>query len=274
MSTQPNDHPIALVTGASSGLGAAFAERFAREQFHLVLVARRRQRLEDLGRRLHIEHGVTVEALTADLASPSELAAVETRIGQLPNLARLVNNAGFGAYMPFAELTADRAEELIRVQVVAVARLTHAALPGMVARREGAIINVSSRLAFSGPLGSTTLPKRATYAGSKAFVNAFSQLLAGELEGTGVRVQALCPGLVATEFHEMVGIAPGAYPASLVMSPEDVVQASLAGLAQGEVVCLPSLEDSTLLAQVDEAQRKMFAESRSGTLAGRYQRKV
>jgi short-subunit dehydrogenase len=265
----PNN-PIALVTGASSGLGAAFAERFARDQFHLVLIARRRQRLEDLGRRLHIEHGVTVEVMTADLSSPKDLAAVEARIGELPDLARLVNNAGFGAYMPFVALEPDRAEELIRVQVVAVTRLTRAALPGMIARGEGAVINVSSRLAFSGPLASPPLPKRATYAGTKAFINTFSQILAGELEGTGVRVQALCPGLVATEFHEQVGIGPGAFPASIVMSPEDVVQASLAGLALGEVVCVPGLEDTELLAQVDEAKKKLFGESRSGTLAGRY----
>jgi short-subunit dehydrogenase len=270
MSTQPDVHPIALITGASAGLGAAFAERFARDQYHLVLVARRRQRLEDLARRLHIEHGVTVEVMTADLASPADLAAVAARIGELPHLARLVNNAGFGAYMPFVELEPERAEELIRVQVVAVARLARAALPGMLARREGAIINVSSRLVYSAPLGSTTLPKRATYVGTKAFINTFSQLLAGELEGTGVRVQALCPGIVATEFHEVVGLAPGAYPASMVMSPEDVVQASLAGLALGEVVCVPTLEDSALLAQVDEAQRKLFAEGRSGKLAERY----
>jgi uncharacterized protein len=273
MSNQNDVHPVALITGASAGLGAAFAERLARDQYHLVLVARRQQRLEDLARRLHLEHGVTAEVMTADLASPADLAAVEARIGELPDLARLVNNAGFGAYMPFTALEADRAEELIRVQVMAVARLTRAALPGMLARGEGAIINVSSRLAFSGPVAAPSMPKRATYAGSKAFINTFSQLLAAELEGTGVRVQALCPGLVATEFHERVGIAPDAYPAGMVMSPEDVVQASLAGLALGEVVCLPSLEDSALLAQVDEAQRKMFAESRSGSLAQRYKAK-
>ena len=266
----PNN-PVALISGASSGLGAAFAERLARDQFHLVLIARRRQRLEDLGRRLHIEHGVTVEGMTADLSLPEDLAAVEARIGELPDLARLVNNAGFGAYMPFVALEPDRAEELIRVQVVAVTRLTRAALPGMIARGEGAVINVSSRLAFSAPLASPPLPKRATYAGTKAFINTFSQILAAELEGSGVRVQALCPGVVATEFHEQAGISPGAYPASLVMSPEDVVQASLAGLALGEVVCVPGLEDAGLLAQVEEANKKLFAESRSGSLAKRYQ---
>jgi short-subunit dehydrogenase len=271
-----SDHPVrplALITGASSGLGAAFAERLARDQFDLLLVARRRERLEELGQRLQREHGVGVEVLPADLSVAGDLAAVERRIVERPHLARLVNNAGFGAYMRFIELEPDQAEALIRVQVVAVARLTRAALPGMIARGEGAVINVSSRLAFSGPLPTPPLPYRATYAGAKAFINSFTQLLAGELHGTGVRAQALCPGLIATEFHERVGANLAAFPAAVVMSPQDVVQASLAGLVLGEVVCVPALEDASLLAQVDEAQRKLFAESRTGGLAGRYQAK-
>lgn len=274
MSANHPIRPLALITGASSGLGAAFAQRLAHDQYDLVLVARRRQRLEDLGQRLHDQHGVTVEVISADLGLPQDLAALEARIGELPNLALLLNNAGFGAYMPFVALPPDRAEELIRVQVLAVARLTRAALPGMIARKEGAVINVSSRLAFSGPLPTPPLPNRATYVGAKAFINAFTQLLAGELQGTGVRAQALCPGLIATEFHERVGADLAAFPAAIVMSPEDVVQASLSGLALGEVICLPSLEDASLLAQVEESQRKLFAESRTGSLAGRYQAKV
>ena len=270
MPTDTPVRPLALITGASSGLGAAFAERLARDQYDLVLVARRRDRLEDLGQRLHGEHGVTVDVLPADLSVAADVAAVERRIAERPHLARLVNNAGFGGYMPFIELAPDQAEALIRVQVVAVMRLTRAALPGMIARGEGAVINVSSRLAFSGPLPTPPLPNRATYVGAKAFINSFTQLLAGELLGTGVRVQALCPGLIATEFHEHVGANTAAFPAAMVMSPEDVVQASLAGLALGEVICMPPLADASLLAQVDEAQRKLFGESRTGSLANRY----
>lgn len=268
------DHPVrplAVITGASSGLGAAFAERLARDQYDLVLVARRRQLLEALGQRLHAEHGVMVEVISADLALPSDLAALEKRLGGLPNLARLVNNAGFGAYMPFVDLTPEQAEELIRVQVVAILRLTHAALPAMLARKEGAVINVSSRLAFSATLPSPPLPNRATYVGAKAFINAFTQLLAGELLGTGVQVQALCPSLIATEFHGHVGTSASNFPPNTVMSAEDVVQASLASLALGEIICLPTLEDAGLLDQVDAAQRKLFADSRTGRLAGRYQ---
>src|SRR5512147_575331 len=122
----------------------------------------------------------------------------------------------------------------------------------MIARGHGSVINVSSRLAFSGSLGSAELPKRATYAGANAYINTFSQLLQSELEGTGVQVQALCPGVIATEFHERVGADPSRFPAAIVMSPEEVVQASLTGLKLGEIICVPALEDVDLLAQTQE----------------------
>jgi short-subunit dehydrogenase len=140
----------------------------------------------------------------------------------------------------------------------------------MIARGQGAIVNVSSRLAYSPGMPSPPLPKRATYGGAKAYINTFTQILANELEGTGVRVQALLPGVVQTEFHHQVGIDPSTYPANIVMAPEDVVQACLAGLELGEVICVPALEDLSLLAQVDESQRRLFEQSRSGSLASRY----
>jgi short-subunit dehydrogenase len=261
----------ALVTGASSGLGAAFAERLAHDQYDLILVARRRDRLEGLAQRLHDAHSVTVDFVAADLTQPAGLKAVEDRIAAASALTLLVNNAGFGGYRPFVSLDPDRAEELIRLQVVAVTRLTRAALPGMIARGKGAVINVSSRLAYSATLPSPPLPKRATYAATKAFVNTFSQLLANELEGTGVRVQALCPSLVQSEFHEQVGVDPATFPAGMLMAPEEVVQASLAGLELGEVVCMPTLADPALLARVDESQRHLFEQTRTGRLADRYQ---
>jgi len=159
---------------------------------------------------------------------------------------------------------------LINLKVVAVTRLTCAALPGMLARGRGAVVNVSSRLAFSAPLGSTQLPKRAVYAGANAFINTFSQLLQSELEGTGIQVQALCPGVIETEFHERVGIDPNRFPAMIVMKPEDVVQASLTGLKLGEVICVPALENVDSLTQIQESQKRFFDSSRMGTLATRY----
>jgi short-subunit dehydrogenase len=182
----------------------------------------------------------------------------------------LINNAGFGGYKPFSELDPDQAEELINLKVLAVTRLTRAALPGMLARGHGSIINVSSRLAFSAPLGSAQMPKRAVYAGANAYINTFSQLVQSELEGTGVQVQALCPGVVATEFHFHVGTDTSRFPPGIVMKAEDLVDASLKGLKMGEVICIPAMEDIELLNQIQESQKRFFENSRGGTSATRY----
>jgi len=270
MSTDKSRKSHALVTGASSGIGAAFAQRLARDGHDLILTARRRDRLEQLAKNLESSDRAQVEVLPADLSKPDGMRSVEKRIREAPDLELLVNNAGFGGYMPFVELDPDKAEALINLQVLAVTRLTRAALPGMIARRQGAIINVSSRLAFSGPLGSAQLPKRATYAGTKAFLNTFSQLLQSELEGSGVQVQALCPGVVETEFHNHAGTDTSRFPAAIVMKPAGVVTASLAALKLGEVICVPALEDAGLLDQMEENQRKFFELTRSGTMAERY----
>jgi uncharacterized protein len=265
-----NLHPCALVTGASSGLGAAFAKRLAQDGYDLILVARRGDRLGSLADELRRVHGANAEVLVADLGRTDELRRVETRIAGETAFELLINNAGFGAYMPFIDLDPDKAEELINVKVLAVTRLTRAALPGMIARGRGSIINVSSRLAYSGSMGSSQLPKRAAYVGANAFIIAFSQLVQSELEGSGVRVQALCPGLVPTEFHERVGADPSRFPAALVMQPEEVVQASLAALALGEVVCVPAMDDISLLAQIQASERQFFDKTRTGELAERY----
>ena len=270
MTTQNTNRPHALVTGASSGIGAAFAERLARDGYDLIIVARRRDKLEALAEQLKTKHAANVEVLTANLSKSNDLRRVEKRIAEDDALEMLVNNAGFGGYMPFVELDPDKAEELVNLKVLAVTRLTRAALPGMIARGRGSIINVSSRLAFSAPLGSSQLPKRATYAGANAFINTFSQLVQSELEGTGVQVQALCPGLVATEFHTHVGADSSRFPANVVMQPEDLVDASLAGLKLGEVICIPAMEDTNLLTQIQESQKLFFEQSRSGAVASRY----
>jgi len=270
MSAINSGRNLALVTGASSGLGAAFAERLAKDGYDLIIVARRRENLETRAHQLQTSHQVNVEVFVADLSQPDDLHAIEKRILESSALELLVNNAGFGGYGAFVELDPDKAEELINLQVLAVARLTRAALPGMIARGHGSIINVSSRLAFSGPMGSSQLPKRATYAGTKAFINTFTQLLQSELVGTGVQVQALCPGVVRTEFHQHVGMDPSRFPPEIVMNPEDVVNASLAALKSGEVICIPALEDPDLLKQIQEGERQLFEQTRSGNPAKRY----
>ncbi len=229
---------VALVTGASSGIGRAFAERLARDGYDLVVVARRRGRLEELASRLRSDPGVAVEIIAADLGDPASLARVERRAGEGPDIDLLVNNAGFGAYMPFARLPPERVEQLIRVHVVATTRLARAVVPGMLERGRGTIVNVASMLAFSATIPPDPMPHRVVYAATKAYLVAFSQALAAELGSSAIKVQALCPGTVATEFHVVQG-APGPLPGS--MDPADVVAASLAGLELGEVVCAPTI---------------------------------
>ena len=261
--------PRAVVTGASSGIGKAFAERLARDSYDLVLVARRLDRLESLAEALTERNSVAVEVCAADLTDPDELRSLEEKISGNAAPDLLVNNAGFGGYAPFAELDPERAEELIRLQVTAVTRLTRAALPGMISRGRGAIVNVSSRLAFSAALPSPPLPKRAVYAATKAYINAFSQVVANEVSGTGVRVQALCPGVVRTEFHAVQGMDSSKFPVG-IMSPEDVVSASLAGLERNEIVCIPALDDPNLLSEVESSQRRLLEASAGGEPSKRY----
>jgi uncharacterized protein len=257
----PRGRPYALITGASSGLGEAFAERLAADGHDLIVVARRQDRLRALADRLRDAHGAATEVLVADLTAPEELRRVEARIAAGPALDLLVNNAGFGGYRPFLQLDPDRAEDLIRLQVLAVTRLARAALPAMVARGRGAVINVSSQLAFSAALPSPPLPPgRAVYAATKSYVNAFTQLLHGELAGTGVRVQALCPGVMRTEFFARMGIDVGRVPMR-PMEPSEVVSASLAGLQRGAVLCLPAFDDASALDGVGAAERRVLEQA-------------
>jgi len=261
--------PCALITGASSGLGEAFAERLAADGHDLIVVARREARLRALADRLRDRHSAATEVLVADLTAPEDLRRVEAQIAAGPALDLLVNNAGFGGYRPFLQLDPDRAEELIRLQVLAVTRLARAALPAMVARGRGALINVSSQLAFSAALPSPPLPPgRAVYAATKAYVNAFTQLLDGELAGTGVRVQALCPGVMRTEFYARMGTDLGRLPIR-PMEPAEVVRASLAGLQRGAVLCLPGLDDASALDEWRAAERRILEQAWANTLAER-----
>ena len=167
----------------------------------------------------------------------------------------LVNNAGVAHYMPIAELSAAQARELVHVKVVAPTMLTRAAVPGMLARGVGTIINVAGMIAFSGPAPASQMPRRAVYAGTLAHTVAMSQTLSAELEGTGVRVQVVCPGVVATEFHTVQGMELSAVPR---MTAEEVVTGSLRGLELGEVVSAPGVEDDHLVRAVFDADLAAF----------------
>jgi hypothetical protein len=229
-----------LITGASSGLGAEFARQLAAQGYALILVARRTERLEALADELRQKHGVTVEPLTADLANPADVQRLEERLTDESSLSLLVNNAGFGTTGKFASAEVNKQLEMIQVHVLAAVRLTRAALPGMIARRRGAVINVSSLAGFI-PRGGS-----ATYGATKAYLNSFSEALQLELKGTGVRVQALCPGYTYTEFHdtrELKGFRRSEIPGFFWMSAEAVAAQSLAALNREQVIVIPGLRN-------------------------------
>jgi uncharacterized protein len=261
---------LGFVTGASSGIGEAFACKLAADGWDLVIAARRGDRLRALAGRLTSEHGARVQTHVADLADPGDLAGLEPVIAAAgPDL--LVNNAGFAGYREFCQVDPAVISDLVAVHITAVTRLTRAAVPAMVARGSGAIINVASLLAFSGSLPPQPLPHRAVYAAAKAFQVTFTQALAGELAGTGVQVQACCPGLVDTEFHALAGrdLAAAPFP---VMRPDEIAAAALAGLRLGEVICAPGLTDPSMTGAVSQAQQALLLTAVSSPLAERYQK--
>jgi short-subunit dehydrogenase len=239
----------AWVTGASSGIGAAFARRLARDGFDLALVARSRGRLEKLAGELRGGGTIACDVVPADLTVAAHLQRVADLVAGDGALERMVNNAGFGTAGAFARLDAQREEEEIRLNVVALTRLTRAALPGMIERGRGAVINVSSMAAFQ------PAPLNATYGATKAYVNSFTEALYEELRGSGVQVQALCPGFTRTEFQERAGIDVQGIPSFAWMSAEDVVDASLAALKSGEVICVPGAGNRLLAAAASAMPR-------------------
>jgi short-subunit dehydrogenase len=220
-----------LITGASSGIGAEFARQLAARGYDLVLVARRRERLEKLAAELAAAHGIHAEALAADLAADAELKRVEERIARNGGIDLLVNNAGFGVTGRFWETTIEAQDNLHRVHVMATMRLTYAALGAMTARNSGAVINVSSVAAFMPAAISST------YGSTKAWINAFTEGLYLELKSkrSAVKVQALCPGFTYSEFHDVIHMDRGVIPKPMWLQAQDVVAASLLGLDGGKL---------------------------------------
>jgi short-subunit dehydrogenase len=223
--------PLALVTGASSGIGAAFARRLSAMGYRLLLVARRKDRLEQLAAGLP----GNAEVFTADLTNDADLRRVEERVAAQADLEILVNNAGFGTLGRFFEADLEEQDRMHRLHVTAILRLSHRALRGMVARRKGAIINVSSVAAF------LHNPFSVSYGATKAWINSFTEALYLELKGIGspVRVQALCPGFTYSEFHDTLGIDRSLIPRSLWMSAEEVVESSLRALERDRLIVIP-----------------------------------
>jgi short-subunit dehydrogenase len=252
-----------VVTGASSGIGRAFARRLGGEGRSLLLVGRDRARLEELAGDLETA-GAVAEYAVADLRDEGSLAALAGRLAD-SKADLLVNAAGLARFGNFATSEPERAELHVRVNILALMRLTHAALPGMLARGHGAIINVSSLMWFDDRPGWTG------YLASKAFVTRFTENLAAELEGSGVKLQTLSPGPVSgTQFFAGAGFDPSVFPAEVVMDVDDVIDASLIALAKGELVCIPGLEEPALIEAFRRARLRVLKEGRRGALAERY----
>ncbi|HEX6918770.1 MAG TPA: SDR family oxidoreductase [Actinomycetes bacterium] len=241
----------ALITGATAGIGNAFARRLAADGNDLVLVARDVQRLESTAASLRTAYGVEVEVLPADLIDDGQCRSVEARLADRSRpVDLLVNNAGFSLNRRFVTGDIEAEERMLRILVRAVLRLTRAAVPGMVERGHGAVINVSSVAGFV-PQG--------TYSAAKAWVTSFSQGLAGDLAGTGVRVLALCPGYTHTEYHARAGHDMSRTREWMWLEADDVVDAALADLRRDAVVSVPSLRYKAIVTLARHVPTRVLA---------------
>ncbi|WP_052864736.1 SDR family NAD(P)-dependent oxidoreductase [Streptomyces niger] len=252
----------AMVTGATAGIGAAFARRLAADGHNLVLVARNEDRLREHAAELHDRHGVEVGVLPADLASEEGIAAVEERLADRKHpVDLLVNNAGFGNKGEFLEVPMADELAMLKVHCEAVLRLTSAAVTGMRERRRGGVVNVASVAAF--------VP-RGTYGASKAWVVQFTQGAARDLAGSGVRLMALCPGFVRTEFHERAGMGTDNIPGWMWLDADNLVDAAMKDLARGRSVSIPDPRYKALMGVVKLAPRNLLGgvTSRTGRKYG------
>jgi short-subunit dehydrogenase len=244
----------AIITGASSGIGAEFARRLAARDHDLILIARRADRLLTLASELARKHRISVQPLPADLSRPDELERLQQELARLEKVDLLVNNAGFGVRGLFGDVAPEKHRDMVEVHVMASVLLTRAVLPGMIARKRGAIINVSSLAGF------LPLPESTIYSSTKAFLIFFSRSLDAQLRGGGVRVQALCPGYTYTEFHdteEFKDFSRSEIPRWLWLPVERVVDESLEALESGKTVCVPGRRYRVIAA---------FARSRAAAL--------
>jgi short-subunit dehydrogenase len=259
-----NNPGIALVTGASTGIGALYADRLARRGYDLILVARRKDKLDTLAKHIATDTGRAVRVIAADLTSSADLARVEEAIAATPNLTLLVNNAGSGATAPLLQADIGKMTDMIALNVTAPTRLIYKAVPGFVARGGGAVINIASIVAISPEL------LNGVYGGSKAFVLALTQSMHHELADRNIKVQAVLPGATATDFWDLSGLPIEHVPETWLMSAEDMVDAALAGFDAGELVTLPAVEDTALIDGLETARRALFGQLSGTAPASRY----
>ena len=259
-----HDKGTALITGASRGIGAIYADRLAKRGYDLILVARDEAALKALAGRLTSESRRSVTPLPADLNAKADLAKVETTLRKDQTITMLVNNAGIGAITPLLNSEIEKMEEMITLNITALTRLTYAAAPAFVARGAGTIINIASIVGIS----PETL--NGVYGASKAFVIALSHSLQHELADKGIRIQVVVPGATATEFWEIAGNPWQKLPPSIVMPPEEMVDAALVGLDQGELVSIPSLHEEDEWARFEAARRAISQRFGNSVPAPRY----
>ncbi len=241
----------ALVTGASTGIGSVYARRLAQRGYDLILVARDRQRLADLANDIRVKTGRKAETLAADLTVKADLKRVEDRLRSDNAITALVNNAGFGGAAKLIDSDVNEMDNMIQLNVTALTRLTSAALPGFLERSRGLIINVASVVALSPEL------LNGVYSGTKAFVVNLTQSLYNEVKDKGIQVQAVLPGATRTEFWDRLRLPIHNLPAESVMSAEEMVDASLAGLEQGELITIPSLPELGDWERFEEARKAL-----------------
>ena len=242
----------ALITGASRGIGAVYADRLAKRGYDLILVARDEARLKTLSVRLASETGRSITPLPADLNHKTDLAKVESVLRDDRTITMLVNNAGIASVAPLLDADVEKMDEMIALNITALTRLIYAAAPAFVARGASTIINIASVVGIS----PETL--NGVYGASKAYVIALSHSLQHELADKGIRIQAVLPGATATDLWESAGLPWQKLPPSIVMSPEDMVDAALVGLDHGELVTIPALHDGDEWTRF-EAQRRALA---------------
>lgn len=254
----------ALVTGASSGIGAVYADRLAKRGYNLILVARSEEKLAALSRHLVTKTGRDVRVVVADLTRDADLVRVEQVIAETPDLALLVNNAGVGAMAQLVDADIGKMTDLIALNVTAPTRLAYKVVPAFVARGAGAVINIASIVAIAPEL------LNGVYGGSKAFILALSQSMHHELAAKGVRIQAVLPGATATNFWPVAGTSVDNLPKEWVMSAEDMVDASLAGFDAGELVTIPAVESVALVDGLEAARQALFPELSKSVPASRY----
>ncbi|MGG2399410.1 SDR family NAD(P)-dependent oxidoreductase [Pseudomonas sp. SH1-B] len=256
----------ALITGASSGIGAIYADRLARRGYDLILVARNRDRLNELANRITTETRQEVEVLAADLSEHSSLARVEAKLREDASITLLVNNAGIGTHTPLLQSDVEQMQRMIDLNVTALTRLSYAAAPGMVARGQGGIINISSIVSIAPEI------LNGVYGGSKAFVTAFSQSLHHELSPQGIQIQAVLPGATATDFWETGGLPLEHLDPQIVMRAEQLVDSALIDYDHGELISIPSLHDFKLWQTYERSRQAMSSQLSSNVPAPRYTR--